>query len=255
MLGKNYHAIRINYLKDKMNNMVGGRFGTRKGGAVVIITHDPVNPSVNRKDYQCFQLTSPKGRFYKPLIEEYLSIKNQYDQLVNEWNYLYGVPVPTVQLPINANPGPHNMTYDKFLRARAYQNPAPIKKPFHYKKEILRSRNEGHIIEKIDAKHIPYKVEPEIPIGMELMLGRNSRYPDAICGLIEINRSFYLEVVGGLQLPGYKESNHTKFLEYEEAGYRDMRDFITIYITDEWDDEYIETKLNAAIDLMCPQII
>ena len=255
MLGKTYHGIRIGYIKNQLDRMIGGKFVTRRGKLSVCITHDPANSSVNNKNYKVYNVDTERGRFYAKAVNDYLALKSEYEQLLSEWNVNYNIPVPQYRFPINADPGPHSLTYTKFLQTKDYQNPAKNKKPFFYenndKKEILRSRNEGHLLTVLDAKKIPYKIEPEIPINMEYNRTYNCRYPDAMGGLPEINRSFYLEVIGGMGLPGYKESNHTKFLDYEAAGYRDMKDFVTIYINDGWDEDYISTKIDAAIDVMC----
>lgn len=253
MFGKNFLALRIAYIRYQLTNMVIGYFGSRSGHEVVYITKIPGQPNVSRRTPRIHRLTTSQGQLYAQEVKRYLDLKQEYDLYINEWNKLYRIPIPDYKFPLVNNDNP-SMDYQKFLDAEEYCNPYPNNHPFAYDGKIFRSKNEGHVAKILKSKKLPYKVEPMVPVGMEFFGTPNCRYPDLMFASIEANKSCYIEVVGGLDVPKYKEDNRTKIIDYECAGYKDIRDIVTLYIHNEWDDDYIEGKINAALELMAPEV-
>lgn len=254
MFGKNFNALRINYIQEKLSTMVHGYFGAKDGFQVVYVTHDPIDKSITKNKYKVFRVTSKQGRFYAPLVKDYLELKREYEQLLGDWDRQYKEPYVLSQKNWHDDPGKHNLNYQHFVDAHEYQNTYPFKNQVTYDGKIYRSKNEAHIAKILKIKKIEFKVEPEVPVGLEYIITSNCRYADMLCGVRESDRSFYLEVVGGKGLPRYKENNVTKLMDYYDAGYRDMRDVVMLYVDKIFDDEYFEAKINEVLELMSPRV-
>ena len=248
MYDRGFHGLKISYLKKQIDNMVSGYFGTKRGEPVVYVTHDPTNPAITSQKKRAFKLTTKSGMLYSKLVEEYLKIKEEYDELVYEWQTKYVGPIPTDAMPFTPNLGIHKMDYAFWQRCEPYKNAYPYKKKFEYNGGVFRSKNEVITARELDYMRIPYKVEPEA-----VMSDGTYMYPDFIIGIKEANKAAYIEVYGGAGMDDYSARSSSKIMKYQENGYRDLRDIIAIHLADDMDVHYIQQQIKSALELMSSQ--
>lgn len=248
MLGMNFHALKLAYLKVQLSNMIGGYFGVHANKPVVCIIRDPSNKKIDPNHKRVFNLASSNGQFYAPLVSKYITIKTEYDELLIEWNQLYRIPVPEYKFPIQQSIGVNKLDYKYFLNAKDHQNPYPCSNDYEFNGDYFRSKNEMFVAIELARLKLEYKVEPAVDFNGEI------RYADFIIGVKEANKSAYIEVVGGFGLDGYKERNERKLTLYEESNYRDMRDILKIYLNNGVDTEYIRQQIISLLEILSPNI-
>ena len=103
------HAVKLEYLRLKLEKMPHGYFCSRRGRSAVAITYDPGNPKCSKRSSRVFYTSTKRGQLYSEVINNYLNIKREYDYLLTGWNSTYGIAPPRVKFPIKQYYDPHHM--------------------------------------------------------------------------------------------------------------------------------------------------
>ena len=70
MVNKLHHELLISYCKDRLNKLPHGYCGTHRGHAVIYVTYDPMDKSVDPRNKRIIRLCTKQGEIYRELIEE-----------------------------------------------------------------------------------------------------------------------------------------------------------------------------------------
>ena len=103
------HAVKLEYLRLKLEKMPHGYFCSRRGRRAVAITYDPANPKCPSRSSRVYYTSTKRGKIYSEVINNYLNIKSEYDYLLSGWNSTYVIAPPRVKFPIMQFHDPHHM--------------------------------------------------------------------------------------------------------------------------------------------------
>jgi len=169
------------------------------------------------KQYQIEKLEQlydamPKAR--KALVNP---VEKSYEDRIKEW--------------MEENPGERN-TY-------------PMGRSFVTERgEVVRSKSEKIIADKLYSMGIPYQYEPRLEL-----VGYHTVYPDFVAFHKKEKRSVYIEHLGLVDDKEYAQNNLRKIEEYERSGLLLGRDLILTMETmeHELDVKLLEEKLQALL--------
>ena len=108
------HAVKLEYRRLKIEGMLQGHFKTIRGKQYVLITRDLSLPKYNSRHPRILNVSTELGRKYSEDITEYLKVKSEYADLLNDWNSRYSFAPPRVVFPIKQFSDPHKMDNEYF---------------------------------------------------------------------------------------------------------------------------------------------
>ena len=208
------HAVKLEYLRLKLEKMPHGYFNRRRGQSVVVVTYEPDNPKCSSKRPRIFFTSTKRGKLYTEIINGYLNIKKEFDYLLTRWNSTYCFAPPRVKFPIK-------QFHDPLMAATALKQ---MDIPFKYETELY--------IEETDEKI----------------------NPDFLINFFEIDRCSYLEVLGMNDKGDYAVRTSAKINSYSRGEYRPGREVIYVLMYDKYnfDEVYFIQQVLSAFDSMIP---
>ena len=250
-LSQKHHELRLAYLQHLMSQMPNGYFGIVNGRAVVYITHDPMDAKVNAQKRRRFYTTTKKGAHWARAIDEYLTLKIEYDELLQDWKRKYVVPPRKIKFPLKKR-RMDLISSEFFERAKANQC---TKKNFHpkvHKGQVFRSKNELAGCTALDNYGYEYKTEIRLLFDEFTEL-----FPDLPFYVPELDKVFVMEIDGALEHVVYRGHSTGRTEVYLMNGYVEGKDLITVRYTDPYDldVEQIRHLIKAAIDAAIDDLI
>ena len=240
----------MSYLRERMSKLPHGSFGSVRGVPTVTLSYDPCNPQINSYNRKRYYLSSTMGRFYKPLIEEYISLKNELKELERVWNLIYKIPPRHVEYPL-AKRRYSMFDGDFFDKAIPNSNGREVENPIEYKGMIVRSKNELLACEILEKKGYEIKVEPKVGDKYEEL------YPDILFGVREQCKCIGLEIEGALDRERYAYKSTNRRKGYLKLGFEIGKDIIFLDLADPYSfsAELLETKIRLAVEASLDDII
>ena len=235
--------LRMSYIKEQMKKLPHGSFGSVRGRATVKISYDPFDPSVTTYNYRRYYIDSPKGRFYSPLIKEYLRYAAELKRLEAEWNIIYKIPPRNISYPLKKRR--HTIfDGDFFEKAESNMNSRRIENPIPYKGMTLRSKNELIGVQILEKFGLEYKVEPKVGDGFDQL------YPDLIFNIPEQCRCAGIEIDGAIDKEQYAYKSRNRRIGYLNMDLMPGKDIIFLDIASPADfyAELFETMAKLAIE-------
>lgn len=205
-------AVKLEYRRLLMDKMAKGYFKTVNGIQYVIITSDPYNPKYNAHHSRKLMTSTILGQKYSALINEYLSIKSEYDSLLSMWNSTYSFSPPRILFPIIQPYDPHGMNNAYFNRQLDKQGKYTPDNPTISEHGILKSKNEQIGADLLTLMGIPFKYETEI----YLHAIEDTIDPDYLVNFFEIDRCAYLELLGMNDRIDYSVRTATKITGFSK---------------------------------------
>ena len=251
MIGLFRHQVRISYLKYRLQNIPHGNFGTVEGKCAVYITYDPSDPRIDSYHKRKLFVDSQEGQLYKPVIEEYLSIKEELKQLEKQWNRLYKFPPKEVKYPLPDDLN-NPISSGMFDRAAANQNTFENEYPIVHAGQRLRSKNELIAFQTLEKMGFEVKTEARIDKG-----GFSSFFPDALFKVPEFDKGIGLEIDGAMDKDDYFGKAEERRKKYLRNGFREGIDviFFRIYNRHDFDLERFELAVDAVLEANAKMIL
>lgn len=244
------HAVKLDYRRQLLETMVQGYFSVRKGCDVVIITRDPDNEKCTPKTPWIYRLSSKRGKAYAEVVNNYLAVKSEYDELLKEWQKTYKVAPPKVNFPIKQFYDPHDMNHDYFNRQTENLGKYTSDNPTVSEYGVFKSKNELMAANTLNRLKLPFKYETELYLE-----GTNEKInPDFLLDFFEIDRCSYLEVLGMNDKYNYAVNTSTRINSYSKSRYRPGREVIYVFLYDKssFDEAYFISQVLIAFDIMIP---
>ena len=243
------HAVKIRYREQLLKQMVHGSFGTHRGSRCVYITYDPNNDSITQKYPKRYSLESKRGKHYTPLIERFLLLKAEFEQLLADWRSTYVFEPPMVSFPIVNTYDPHHMNNRFFEEVCSKSNSMPVEHPVYSGDDILRSKNEQMGKGLFRALGVPFKYEAALDIN-----NPDGYVPDYLLSFFEIDRCIYAEICGMTDKYEYSRSTAQKINFYSSNHYRPGREIIYSFMYDKYnfDEEYFASQILSAFETLIP---
>ena len=243
------HAVKIRYREQLLKQMVHGSFGTHRGSRCVYITYDPNNDSITQKYPKRYSLESKRGKHYTPLIERFLLLKAEFEQLLADWRSTYVFEPPMVSFPIVNTYDPHHMNNRFFEEVCSKSNSMPVEHPIYSGDDILRSKNEQMGKSLFRALGVPFKYEAALDIN-----NPDGYVPDYLLSFFEIDRCIYAEICGMTDKYEYSRSTAQKINFYSSNHYRPGREIIYSFMYDKYnfDEEYFASQILSAFETLIP---
>lgn len=243
------HAVKIRYREQLLKQMVHGSFGTHRGSRCVYITYDPNNDSITQKYPKRYSLESKRGKHYTPLIERFLLLKAEFEQLLADWRSTYVFEPPMVSFPIVNTYDPHHMNNRFFEEVCSKSNSMPVEHPVYSGDDILRSKNEQMGKSLFRALGVPFKYEAALDIN-----NPDGYVPDYLLSFFEIDRCIYAEICGMTDKYEYSRSTAQKINFYSSNHYRPGREIIYSFMYDKYnfDEEYFASQILSAFETLIP---
>lgn len=244
------HAVKLDYKRQRMENMLHGYFRVIKGRNCVVITYDSNNPKYNSIHPRTLRISSKMGRVYADEISGYLKLKAEYDSLLSSWKSMYKIPPPRVIFPIRQFHDPHHMDneyYDKQVDCRGKYKP---ENPTISDHGELKSKNEQMGADLLKNLDIPFKYETEIYLrSINEMIN-----PDYLVNFYEIDRCSYVEILGMNDKIEYSVRTATKITGFSLDKYRPGREVIYVHVYDKnnFDEDYFVSQVLSAFNDMIP---
>ena len=250
MESRRSHELRMSYIKEQMNRLPHGSFGSVHGRATVKVSYDPFDPSVTAYHYKRYFLDSPKGQFYRPLIKEYLRYEAELKRLEAEWNLIYKIPPRKISYPLKKR---RQTIFDGdfFEKAESNMNGRKVENPVPYKGMRLRSKNEMIGVQIMEKFGLEYKVEPKVGNGF------NELYPDILFNIPTQCRCAGIEIDGAIENEQYSYKSRNRRASYLRLGLMPGKDVIFLDIASPSDfyGELFETMVKLAIEAGLDDII
>ncbi len=244
------HAVKLEYRRQKLEQMPHGHFNVRKGKANVVVTYDPDNPKLTPKKPRTLYVTSKLGKIYSEKINEYLNLKAEYDALLNDWNSRYRLAPPRIVFPIKQYADPHFMNNDYYNRQPERCGKYIPDNPTVSEHGDLKSKNELMGADLLKEMGIPFKYETEVFFTET----EETVNPDYLVNFIEIDRCSYLEILGMNDKPDYSARTASKIFVFSKEKYRPGREVIYVLLYDKsnFDKDYFVSQVLAAFNDMIP---
>jgi len=184
------------------------------------------------------------------MITRYLKVKTEYDYLLDLWLSTYCFAPPRVKFPVVTSHSFHEMNNEYFNEQQENRGKYEPENPTYSDHGVLKSKNELMSAELLDRMGIPFKYETELHIG-EVDKTIN---PDFLISFYEIDRCFYLEVLGMNDKGDYSVKTATKLYDYSKGKYRSGREVIYMILCDKsnFDSDYFVNLVMATFDNMIP---
>ena len=244
------HAVKLDYRRRLLEKIVRGRFCVRRGRDSVAITYDPDDPRCTSRNPRILYTSSKKGRKYAEAVNRYLKIKEEYQTLYVSWKARYSVEPPRVRFPIRQYYDPHGMNNDYYDAQPENCGKYRTDTPSYSEAGELKSKNELMSTGLLQRMGIPFKYETELYIE-EVNKWIN---PDFLINFYEIDRCFYLEVLGMNDKIDYFAKTTTKIYEYSRGKFRPGREVIYVFLYDKanFDEVYFVEQVLSAFNSMIP---
>lgn len=244
------NELKISYLKDKISKLPHGSFVPIRGLLYVVVTYDPFEPAVNSKNRRRYRITSNKGRFYTPLIEEYIKLKKELNELEYRWNLIYRFPPRQIEYPLKKRKY-SIFDGDFFDNAVSNSNGLPVEHPIEYKGMIFRSKNELLTCQLIESKGYKVKVEPLVGSSFDTL------FPDIVFKVPEQYKCIGLEIDGALDREQYAYKSRNRRKGYLEKGFQIGKDIVFLDLADphSFYPELFETQIRLAVEASLDDIV
>ena len=244
------HAVKLEYLRLKLEKMPHGYFCSRRGRSAVAITYDPGNPKCSKRSSRVFYTSTKRGQLYSEVINSYLNIKREYDYLLTGWNSTYGIAPPRVKFPIKQYYDPHHMDNAYFNAKKEKQGKYVPDNPTVSEFGEFKSKNELMAATALNQMGIPFKYETELYFEET----DEKINPDFLVNFFEIDRCCYLEVLGMNDKGDYSVRTSSKINGYSKGEYRPGREVIYVLLYDKhnFDGVYFMQQVLSAFDSMIP---
>lgn len=244
------HAVKLEYLRLKLEKMPHGYFCSRRGRSAVAITYDPGNPKCSKRSSRVFYTSTKRGQLYSEVINNYLNIKREYDYLLTGWNSTYGIAPPRVKFPIKQYYDPHHMDNAYFNAKKEKQGKYVPDNPTVSEFGEFKSKNELMAATALNQMGIPFKYETELYFEET----DEKINPDFLVNFFEIDRCCYLEVLGMNDKGDYSVRTSSKINGYSKGEYRPGREVIYVLLYDKhnFDGVYFMQQVLSAFDSMIP---
>lgn len=244
------HAVKLEYLRLKLEKMPHGYFCSRRGRRAVAITYDPANPKCSSRSSRVYYTSTKRGKIYSEVINNYLNIKSEYDYLLSGWNSTYGIAPPRVKFPIKQYHDPHHMNNAYYEAQKEKQGKYVPDNPTVSEFGEFKSKNELMAATALKQMDIPFKYETELYIEET----DEKINPDFLINFFEIDRCSYLEVLGMNDKGDYAVRTSAKINSYSRGEYRPGREVIYVLMYDKYnfDEVYFIQQVLSAFDSMIP---
>ena len=244
------HAVKLEYLRLKLEKMPHGYFCSRRGRRAVAITYDPANPKCSSRSSRVYYTSTKRGKIYSEVINNYLNIKSEYDYLLSGWNSTYVIAPPRVKFPIKQYHDPHHMNNAYYESQKEKQGKYVPDNPTISEYGEFKSKNELMAATALKQMDIPFKYETELYIEET----DEKINPDFLINFFEIDRCSYLEVLGMNDKGDYAVRTSAKINSYSRGEYRPGREVIYVLMYDKYnfDEVYFIQQVLSAFDSMIP---
>ena len=244
------HAVKLEYRRLLLEKIPHGCIRLRRGKRTVVINYDPDDPTVSSKTPKFFSVATKRGKEYAAMINKYLKVKAEYDHLLDFWHSTYCVDPPRVRFPVVRLHSFHDMNNEYFNEQQENRGRYEPENPTYSDHGVLKSKNELMSAELLDRMGIPFKYETELYIGE----ADKTINPDFLISFYEIDRCFYLEVLGMNDKGDYSVKTATKIYDYSKGKYRPGREVIYVILYDKsnFDSDYFVQQVMSAFDSMIP---
>lgn len=243
-------AVKLEYRRLLLEKMPQGFFKTINGINYVIITRDPEYPKYNPRHPRKLMTTTKLGQIYSEIINRYLSLKSEYDALLNLWNSKYNFAPPKVKFPIVQPYDPHHMNNEYFEKQLDRQGKYLPENPTISDHGVLKSKNEQIGADLLKQMGIPFKYETEIYLpSLDETIN-----PDYLANFYEIDRCAYIEILGMNDKYDYAVRTVTKINGFSRDKYRPEREIIYIFVYNKnnFDEDYFVSQVLIAFDMLIP---
>jgi len=244
------HAVKLEYRRQLLEKMPHGYYRVINGRKNVVITYDPNNPKYNKQHPRTLFVSSKLGRKYCEIINNYLKVKSEYDQLLQNWNMQYKFSPPKVKFPIKQFFDPHNMNNEYFNKQVDCTGSYVSENPTISDHGVLKSKNELIGADLLKQLDIPFKYETSLYLdSIEETIN-----PDYLINFYEIDRCSYLEILGLSDKIKYSFNTTNKTYGFNKQKYRAGREVIYIFLYDKqnFDEDYFVTEVLGAFNNMIP---
>jgi len=166
-----------------------------------------------------------KGQRLLRILNARKTAELELEALLHVWNSKYKFDPPEEFMPHRVK----RMIFDKPLDSKFFykiperQNPREFDRNLMYKGQPFRSKSECVIAEVYDELGISYKYETELKTATE------SVYPDFMCYVDELDRTFYHEHFGMLDSANYKAKVMSKQNSFLSTGFVEGIDVVYTY--------------------------
>ena len=244
------HAVKLEYRRLRLMEIPHGHFRMKNGIKYVYVTYDPSNPKIASRHPSRLHVDTKRGKKYADAVSEYLELKKEYLELLNDWNSRYGVTPPQVVFPIIQYSDPHGMNNEFYQRQRSLCGEYVPKNPTVSDHGVLKSKNEQIGADLLKLMKIPFKYEPEVVfVNTEEVIN-----PDYLINFYEIDRCSYLEILGMNDKADYSVRAATKINCFSKDLYRPGKEVIYVHLYDKYnfDEDYFVSQVLTAFNDMIP---
>lgn len=244
------HAVKLEYRRIKLKEMIQGHFKTVNNRKIVVITREPGRPQVSSRHPRRLNADSAIGKTYAEEVSKYLLVKSEYDSLLFSWNSRYNIAPPKVRFPIRQFADPHLMNNEYFAKQAGHCGKYQPDNPTVSDHGDLKSKNELIGAGLLKYLGIPFKYETEIYLK-EIDETIN---PDYLVDFYEIDRCSYLEILGMNDKSNYSVTTATKINGFSRDKYRPGREviYIVLYDKQNFDRDYFVSQVLSAFNDMIP---
>ena len=250
MESRRQDELKMSYLREKISQLPHGKIYSVNGRLAVSIFYDPTDSAISTYNRKRYYLTSERGRFYKPLIDEYICLSDELKRLEKQWNFIYRIAPRRIQYPLNKRR--YSMfDGDFFDRAVSNSNGRRAEHPIAYKGMILRSKNELIACQQVEKMGLEFKTEPMVGEGFDAL------YPDLIIRVPEQIKCIGLEIEGALDKERYSYKSRNRRKGYLDLGFQIGKDIVFLDIADphQFYSELLDTQIRLAIEASLDDII
>lgn len=243
-------AVKLEYRRQLLERMPQGFFKMVNGIRYVIITNDAENLQFNSRHPRRLRTTSSLGRKYSHIINNYLSLKAEYDTLLCLWNSTYKFAPPKVVFPIHQPYDPRGMNNEYFNKQLDKRGKYVPDNPTISEHGVLKSKNEQMGADILKRLGIPFKYETEIYLPSI----EDTINPDYLVNFFEIDRCAYIELLGMNDRIDYSVRTATKITGFSKEKYRPGREIIYVHVYDKnnFDESYFISQVLSAFNDLIP---
>lgn len=244
------HAVKLEYRRLKLENMVHGYFKERNGKSYIIVNHDPNAPKINCRHQRRIRVTTKRGQELADKINEYQKLHAEYISLLNDWKRRYSFAPPKVNFPIIQYSDPHCMNNDYFNKQVERLGKYKAENPTVSEHGELKSKNELMGADLLKDMGMPFKYETELYLR-EIDETIN---PDYLVNFYEIDRCAYLEILGMTDKIDYFYRSANKIYGFSKEMFRPGREVIYVFVYDKanFDKDYFVSQVLTAFNDMIP---
>ena len=247
MVNKLHHELLISYCKDRLNKLPHGYYGTHRGHAVIYVTYDPMDKSVDPRNKRIIRLCTKQGEIYRELIEEADRVELALRSLQKKWNTTYKNNPRIFEYPLTKKEQPM-ISSEFFKQSSPNQNTRDNARDILYNGQYLRSKNELSVCQLLERMGYEYKVEIALynPVSNRF---EPEFTPDVTFLIPELDVAVSMEIDGAMEQDGYHDKSEFRKHNYFKRGYIEFRDILFYRLNDPYslDISRAEALINAAI--------